>query len=693
MKKFLLAYIILYSGIFANPQVSFIPKAEAIAQDLSKYLKILEDTTNSLEFQDVVAKPFSPLFQSNMGYSSSTFWLKWEVENPYPESREVVFVYESTVIDHLSLYSLNQMSLIQETGDRVPFSKRSIDYRNPNFVLNLPPNSKDTLYLKILSQSTIPISIFAYNVESLWEKIIHEQLIYGLYYGWMLVMVFYNLFLYISARFKTYIFYVLFIASLTIFQFILNGFAFQYILKNSPVANNTLLLVFMNLATITGILFSTHYLKTRQTMQWFYRIYQILWIVGLILLLCIFYFSYSLNIRLATIYATVAAVAILVNGILSYLKEIKTAKTFLIANLMLLIGVLFYTFKSMGVAPSNPLTNWMILVGSALQVGLLSLGLAERIKELSTDLNSRLFELDETNKKLSSSENRFKRLFNGIGDLIFVLDDNWNFIDINRSITRHLGFKPDEIIGKNLLEIIYKSKNINNAYNRLFIMEKLEELHDTKEPVDFYVEFSQKYVMEPKEFHVKLQYVQLEDRMEILGSASLVIDDILSRYLKQERITFEMDNYLRNAEIISNKLTQHLTKYTDPSTVLNIKTSLREMIINAIEHGNLNITYDEKTQAMAEGNYLQFIQKRQENPRYKNRIVTIEYVLNPKMVAYRITDEGNGFDVKKIMKKKADHLNQELSQHGRGIIMTKDIFDIVEYNDKGNQVSLVKYFS
>ncbi len=693
MKKFLLAYIILYSGIFANPQVSFIPKAEAIAQDLSKYLKILEDTTNSLEFQDVVAKPFSPLFQSNMGYSSSTFWLKWEVENPYPESREVVFVYESTVIDHLSLYSLNQMSLIQETGDRVPFSKRSIDYRNPNFVLNLPPNSKDTLYLKILSQSTIPISIFAYNVESLWEKIIHEQLIYGLYYGWMLVMVFYNLFLYISARFKTYIFYVLFIASLTIFQFILNGFAFQYILKNSPVANNTLLLVFMNLATITGILFSTHYLKTRQTMQWFYRIYQILWIVGLILLLCIFYFSYSLNIRLATIYATVAAVAILVNGILSYLKEIKTAKTFLIANLILLIGVLFYTFKSMGVAPSNLLTNWMILVGSALQVGLLSLGLAERIKELSTDLNSRLFELDETNKKLSSSENRFKRLFNGIGDLIFVLDDNWNFIDINRSITRHLGFKPDEIIGKNLLEIIYKSKNINNAYNRLFIMEKLEELHDTKEPVDFYVEFSQKYVMEPKEFHVKLQYVQLEDRMEILGSASLVIDDILSRYLKQERITFEMDNYLRNAEIISNKLTQHLTKYTDPSTVLNIKTCLREMIINAIEHGNLNITYDEKTQAMAEGNYLQFIQKRQENPRYKNRIVTIEYVLNPKMVAYRITDEGNGFDVKKIMKKKADHLNQELSQHGRGIIMTKDIFDIVEYNDKGNQVSLVKYFS
>jgi hypothetical protein len=149
---------------------------------------------------------------------------------------------------------------------------------------------------------------------------------------------------------------------------------------------------------------------------------------------------------------------------------------------------------------------------------------------------------------------------------------------------------------------------------------------------------------------------------------------------------------LRNAEIVSQKLTSHITKFSDSDTLLSVRTSLREIIINAIEHGNLNITFDEKTKAMTEGNYLHFIQQRQEDPRYKDRKIKIEYVLDSKKVAFRITDEGYGFDHKKMMHAKMDQLNEASIQHGRGIMMTKEVFDVIEYNDKGNQVSLVKYF-
>jgi len=354
--------------------------------------------------------------------------------------------------------------------------------------------------------------------------------------------------------------------------------------------------------------------------------------------------------------------------------------------------VLLYSLKSTGILPANILTSWTIQIGSALVVLLLSLGLADKINELSSDLKVRVDELDEMNQKLNQSEKRFRELFHGVGDIIFVLDQNWNFIDINRAVTRHMGYKQEEVRGKNILEFIYKNKDINDTYNRIFVMEKLEELIDSGTPVEFQAEFRQKYVMEPKELYLKLQFVELDETKEILGTASVIIEDVLNRYIEAERISFGINNYLRNAEIFSQKLTSHISKFSDNDTSLAIRTSLREIIINAIEHGNLNITFDEKTKAMNDGSYLTFIQQRQDDPRYKEKTVKIEYVLNSKKVAFRITDEGNGFDHSKMMNTKMDKLNQENIQHGRGIMMTKDVFDIIEYNDKGNQVSLVKYF-
>ena len=57
---------------------------------------------------------------------------------------------------------------------------------------------------------------------------------------------------------------------------------------------------------------------------------------------------------------------------------------------------------------------------------------------------------------------------------------------------------------------------------------------------------------------------------------------------------------------------------------------------------------------------------------------------------YKISDEGNGFDYKKIMAQIKNEVNQKMLSHGRGISMASSIFDEIQYNDKGNQVMLVK---
>ena len=121
-----------------------------------------------------------------------------------------------------------------------------------------------------------------------------------------------------------------------------------------------------------------------------------------------------------------------------------------------------------------------------------------------------------------------------------------------------------------------------------------------------------------------------------------------------------------------------------------VKMGLQEIIINAIEHGNLNITFDEKTKAMSEGRYLDFIRERQLDPRYRDRRVTIDYILTADSVRYMVTDEGAGFDFMKTMSKVDESVEKDMLTHGRGINMTRVLFDEVKYNKKGNQVLLVK---
>lgn len=692
MRKFLLLYLLLFSGVLANSQVSFLLDDDLSEKDLVPFLRIHDDKSTRLTLEEVQDRDFSSIRDRNLGYTNSHIWLNWKMENSGREDREAIVVYHSNLIDRLELYEKGQTEPIQVLGDRIPYGNRSIDYRNPSFLLKIPAQSHREFYLKVVSESTIPITITANSPENFFTRISNENMIFGLYFGWMLVMFFYNLFLYISARIKSYLFYVLFIFSLAMFQFILNGFAFEYFWPNWTDWANRSLLIFMIGSTITGLLFTTHFLITRQTMYWLYRFYQVLWAIGAVLLVLCFVLSYTIVIRLATFYAALSAILLLVNGILSMVRRTRTAKIFMLASSVFLVGAFMYSLKSMGLLPDIPATSWTIQIGSALFVALLSFGLADRIKELSQDLKKRMVEFEEVNSRLQSSDNRFRQLFHGVSDIIFVLDENWNFIDVNRSVTRHLGFKPDEIKGKNILEMIFKSKDIKNTYNRIFVMEKLEELNDEGDTVEFQTEFQQKYVMEPKEMFIKLQEVELESKKEILGTASVMVEDILGRYLETERISFVIDNYFRNAEIMSNKLTTHILRFTDMNTLQAVRTSLREIIINAIEHGNLNISFDDKTRAMEEGSYLHFIQNRQEDPRYKDKKIRIDYVLDSKKVAYRITDEGRGFDHKKMMEAKMDDLNEGNLQHGRGIMMTRDVFDIVEYNDKGNQVSLIKYF-
>lgn len=125
------------------------------------------------------------------------------------------------------------------------------------------------------------------------------------------------------------------------------------------------------------------------------------------------------------------------------------------------------------------------------------------------------------------------------------------------------------------------------------------------------------------------------------------------------------------------------------SDVESIRIGFLEMITNAIEHGNLNITPEEKLQAIQDGTLKELYRNRALTIPYDQRRVTIRYEFTPEKVTYTIGDQGEGFDWRNLPDPRDP--GSLMSARGRGILMTRLYMDEVVYNDKGNEVTIVKY--
>jgi two-component sensor histidine kinase len=100
------------------------------------------------------------------------------------------------------------------------------------------------------------------------------------------------------------------------------------------------------------------------------------------------------------------------------------------------------------------------------------------------------------------------------------------------------------------------------------------------------------------------------------------------------------------ADKLSNRLVSLLPRQIDLRTANALRLGLRELLINAVEHGCLEIGFDLKTEISESKDYLEFLLERQKQPEYRTRKVQVEYDIRAARIVFRITDDGKGFDHK-----------------------------------------------
>lgn len=140
---------------------------------------------------------------------------------------------------------------------------------------------------------------------------------------------------------------------------------------------------------------------------------------------------------------------------------------------------------------------------------------------------------------------------------------------------------------------------------------------------------------------------------------------------------------------VTNYITNLNHRYFTKASCEKIKLALIECLRNSIEHGNLEIGYDEKNEYLEEGTFTKELNHRKSLEKYKDRKVFLNYILDKNKVCYVIKDEGKGFDWENLPN--AEEPDNIFKRNGRGILLIKLMMDEVSFNENGNEITIIKY--
>jgi anti-sigma regulatory factor (Ser/Thr protein kinase) len=567
----------------------------------------------------------------------------------------------------------------------LPVERREVEYRN--FVFHLKNTSRHdaSYYMRIKTTSSVSLPLVVMSGPELSKKIAHEQFLLGMNYGFLFVIAIYTLFIFVSIRELSYLYYIIWIFGYGLYQFTLNGLSFQYLWPDSVRWGNISLPFFIFFGAASGVYFCRSFLNTNRYTPKIDKF--LLGIFSVTVLGCAltFILPYKYSIKFATSSVVPVTVSLLSCGIFYLINGYRAARFYVIAYTMLLLGIILYAFKTFGLLPVNMITNWSQQVGSAIEVALLSLALADRINMIKREKRT------EQEGRLKAQE-KFRLLFESDKDIIMTLNKDLRIETVNQAIKTQLRMKPDDIIGKPIHELVFVGDD-NQELTRKSFREKLDKFLSDKNSMTIKTQFSTFYNNEPKEMQLRFEFISIGGKDEILVKASTVQEDALLKYLECERQRLWINNYLSTAEDVSYRITRNIVKFINQRELNFLRIALREMIVNAIEHGNLGITFEEKSEAIIEDRYFEMLAIRQRDPRYESRKVEIYYAIDNEKVTFRITDEGEGFDHQTFLQNNSRNANTLLRAHGRGITMSKNYFDEICYNRRGNQVLLVKRFN
>lgn len=375
--------------------------------DLVDFLQIIDDPRGSLLLDQAIAefdRRESLSFDGNypnFGLIDSVYWVKITLSSKLPSPSEWIVELDYPPMDEIGMYLLSADGSVQRktAGDRHAFSGRDIAFQNPNFSIALGPNQTQEVYFRFDSEGSLQMPLTLWHPQAFAENNYRTLAIQGIYLGIMLALILYNFFIFVATRDKSYLFYILYVFFITMNQAATFGLTHQFLWPNNPDLGRNSITMASSLAVFFAILFCKSYLNVRRYDLRLNQGLTLILVSTASLLILQPLLGYRIATTLLTANAVIAAFALLYSGLRIMLMGNRPARYFFAAWLIFLMAVILFSMQSFGIFSGNIVSQYGVLIGSAIEGILLSLGLADRINTLQKEKHRAQLELIENNKK------------------------------------------------------------------------------------------------------------------------------------------------------------------------------------------------------------------------------------------------------------------------------------------------------
>jgi EAL domain-containing protein (putative c-di-GMP-specific phosphodiesterase class I)/GGDEF domain-containing protein len=346
----------------------------------------------------------------NFGYSESAYWLRVDVRNASASTADLFLVYEYPLIDELEVYFVRDrvVQASWSTGDTFGHHTRAVENRNFLFPLVLTPNQEVSIWLRVRSQGAVQIPLYLQPQAEFFKSDQSELSLKTLYYGMMLVMVVYNLFLYFSVREVAYLYYVGFVASFVLMLAAMHGVLFLDFYPEMPRLHQQSVLVLVPLTTAFSCLFLTSFLNLKRYASFLNRAINTLAVLAVFSVVASFVLSYGQSTRFSVLLVAVSSILMMISGPVALRNGQSSARYFIAAWAFLLLGAVSASLAKFGLVPTNGFTENALMYGSAVEAVLLSFALADRLnREREARFAAQQNELKEARQRQEAEEKLF----------------------------------------------------------------------------------------------------------------------------------------------------------------------------------------------------------------------------------------------------------------------------------------------
>jgi len=222
--------------VFAQEKI--ILSQDNLGQSFTKSTVFLQDKSHKLTIDDVLNESLEydsfDLKLDKLGFTSASYWFKFEVENQ-TDYDEFIFFISRTIADQVFLYEIenNEVVSVQKTGDNLPLSERTVKTIDNAFPIKINKGNSTKYVLKIRSDGeAIVVPIVINSTANYFLSTRLRSFFLGSFYGILLTIIILYVFYYLGMKDKSLLLYSIYVSSVFLLQFTLDGLSYFYVFKH-----------------------------------------------------------------------------------------------------------------------------------------------------------------------------------------------------------------------------------------------------------------------------------------------------------------------------------------------------------------------------------------------------------------------------------------------------------------------------